>query len=506
MSNKARKKNAKPVIVNRNGKSQQLPESLVLEQLKQLSARNPFMALTESNRIQTNNPHAEQIRAFYYQTLSDMEMKQELLLATEQKLAKSPRDKLALSYRAHVLRLSGNIEAACALLEKVVKITPNDAQAVNSLATAVKEMGDFERADQLLHRAIALKPGYGKAYWNNSDISSSPEKDLADITDLLNRKNIADEDLHYLHFSAYRMLEKKGEFANAFHHLQAGNQLKLKQLNYSVEQDLKIDKAIRQLFTEQFIGSQKVSGQPLKSPIFIFGMPRSGTTLVEQILASHSQVQGGNELSALGDATREIQRRYQLKGEFPTWLGTLPDTGWAEIGESYKKLTRPIIQEKPYLTDKALLNYKTVGLIRLSLPNAKLIQVDRNPMDVCFGCYRQLFSNGLKFSYSFEDLAKTYLGYQQLMDHWHQVLPGFVYKIKYEDLVNSPQSQIQSILEFCNLEPEAACFESHKTKRTVRTLSATQVREPIFKHGVNRWLSYETQLEPLKELLNTQDP
>jgi len=505
MDKRANKKLIKPIVYSQHGQQKKMSEQQVLEQLRQLANSNPLLALSESNKIQANNPQAEKVRAFYYQSLIDLELKQELITATEQKLGKQPRDKLALSYKAHALRLLGQVEAASLILEKLLKLSPNDSQALNSLATAVKELGDFGRADQLLERALIIQPNYGKAYWNRSDISTTPEKDLAQINKLLETGQVPKEEQHYLHFSAYRMFEKEGQPEKAFHHLQQGNRLKLKSLGYSVNHDLQIDADIRNTFTNHFFDTHQPFKGPSISPIFIFGMPRSGTTLVEQIIASHSMVQGGNELSALGDATREVQRRYRLNGAFPKWLTQLPNSGWGEIGAVYDRLTEPLKGDKSYLTDKALLNYKTIGLIKMCLPNAKLIQVDRNPMDVCFGCYRQLFSNGLKFSYSFEDLAKTYASYQQMMDHWHRVLPGFVLKIKYEDLVVNPEIQIKSILNFCGLEPEQACFEPHKTRRTVRTLSATQVREPIFKSGVNRWLSYADQLEPLKALLSEHD-
>lgn len=494
----------KPVLIYQHGKAQKLPEVQVLALLENLIETNTLVALQTISKVQADNPHAERIRGRYYQLLCDLELKQELLESTETKLSKQPRDKLALSYLAHGLRLSGKVEEAAKVLEKLLKLAPSDTVTINSLASAVKELGDFERADNLLDRAIKISPSYGKAFWNRSDISQNPEQDLEKIKQLLASKKIPETEQHYLHFSAYRLLEKNKKLDQAFEHLRKGNQLKRKTLNYKIEDDLRIDAGICSLFTADFIESKQTETASQAAPFFIFGMPRSGTTLVEQIIASHSQVQGGNELSALGDATRQVQRQYRLAGEFPDWLKKLPDSGWQEIGTNYLTLTNPLKNGKTYLTDKALLNYKTAGLIKICLPNAKLIQVDRNPMDLCFGCYRQLFNEGLKFSYDFEDLARMYASYQNLMDHWNKVLPGFVLRVKYEELVKSPQEQIQSILDFCGLTPEPACFEPHKTERTVRTLSATQVREPIFARGINRWKAYEEQLQPLRAALAKQ--
>lgn len=500
--NKSAKKSApKSLRIERNGQLHTLSEANAIDWLRSLNLQNPASALQQCRKALQQNPQAGRLRAYYYQCLCDQELKQELLSETESMLTKSPRDKLALSYRAHALRLVGQVEEAATLLEKLLKLSPADHIAINSLATAVKELGDFSRAEALFDRAIAIKPAYSKAYWNKSDISSTPDKDLAHISELLSSPKTPDSERHHLHFSAYRMHERLGQYKEAFTHLQQGNSIKLASLGYSTETDLRIDSGIRNYFSRELIESKRGVDRSTIAPIFIFGMPRSGTTLVEQIVASHSWVKGGNELSTLGDATREIQKRYRLSGDFPSWLNGLPDSGWRDLGDVYDALTKPLRGDKPVLSDKALLNYKTVGLIHLSLPQAKLIQVDRNPMDLCFGCYRQLFNEGLKFSYDFDHLAKIYASYQKLMAHWDEVLPGYVLRVKYEDLVGNPQEQIQSILDFCELPGQPSCFEPHKTRRTVRTLSAAQVREPISTAGVDRWQTYAEYLVPLKKAL-----
>ena len=504
MKSKAQKVTTKPVAILQNGQLRKWSEAQTLAWLKQIASKDLPAAMRQSQKIQAENTHAEMVRAFFYRALADLELKQKLIEATDEKLARQPRDKLALSYKAHALRLSGQIEEAAEVLKKLLKIAPSDPQVLNSLASAVKELGDFGEAEKLLDRATKIRPDYGKAFWNKSDISSTPEQDLDQINEVLKTSKVPETERYYFHFTAYRLLEKKGDILSAFEHLDKGNRLKHQTQQYSIENDLKIDANIRQVFDKTFIESQQGNGNQSESPIFIFGMPRSGTTLVEQIIASHSLVHGGNELSALGDSTREAQRKYRLSGEFPDWLEKLPKTAWSEIGDAYLRLTDSLKGDKNHLTDKALLNYKTVGLIHLCLPNAKLIYVKRNPMDVCFGCYRQLFSEGLKFSYHFDDLAKIYASHQRLMDHWNQILPGFVLNIKYEELVGDSKHQIQSILDFCKLEAETSCFEPHKTRRIVRTLSASQVRSPIFKAGINRWMTYESQLESLKRALAEQ--
>ena len=343
-----------------------------------------------------------------------------------------------------------------------------------------------------------LKPDYGVAFWNKSDISHSQEEDLANIKKALTK--VSDPaNAHYFHFCAYRLLEKKGEYEEAFAHLKTANEQKRSTVDYNIEADLAIDQAIRQTFTPDFMQKHTGAGFEELEPLFIFGMPRSGTTLVEQIVASHSSIIGADELSALGDATREIQRKYRLSGQFPHTLKNLPQNGWREIGESYSRLTEPLREGQIRFTDKALLNFKTAGFIRLCLPRAKLILVERNPMDLGFGCYRQLFSQGLRFSYNFDDLAQYYASFRKLADHWGELLGEKILRIRYEELVADPETEIRKILAHCDLSEEPACFTPHKTKRSVRTLSASQVREPISTKSIGRWRQYETQLKPLED-------
>lgn len=492
------------IKIEKNGVTKTLPSAEVLASLKALSSTNMVMALAQAREIHEKNPQSEAIQSLYYQTLCDMELKQELLDATKIKLEKQPRDKVALSYLAHGLRLSGRVEEAKPLLEKLLKLSPGDPSALNSLGTAMKELGDFSAAKSYFDRAIKINPSYGKAYWNRSDIAELSSDQLSEIEAAISSARTLENEKHYLHFSAYRGYEKIGELDNAFEHLSKANAQKRKLLNYNVEEDLKIDQGIQTLFTEEFIRSRSSCGLDTFSPVFIFGMPRSGTTLVEQILASHSMVTGGNELSALGDATRSAQRSLRLQGGFPSWLSEMPDQGWLHIGNEYQRLVSELNIKTPHFTDKALLNYKAVGLIKVALPKAKLIQVDRNPMDLLFGCYRQLFNEGLRYSYDFEELAANYASYQRLMDHWDKLLPGFVVRINYEDLVENPKKEIEKLLNLCGLNSEAKCLEPHKTQRTVRTLSAAQVRQPIFTSGLNRWKKYERHLAPLKQALINQ--
>lgn len=498
MPSKPKKINTKPILVPQNGKLRPLSDDQAAAWLKALAKKIPTAAIQQGRQVLDKNPSSQRFRGAYYQLLCDQEMKTDLINLTEAFLKKHPRDALALTYLSHGLRLSGRIPEAVSHLEKLHKLNPSDPVTLNSLGSAYKGLGDFEKAEQFLNRATTIKPDYGVAYWNKSDISHSPQEDLANIKKALTK--VSDPaNSHFFHFCAYRLLENNGEYEEAFTHLKTANEQKRSTLSYNINADLAIDEAIRQTFTPDFMQQHRDEGFEELEPVFIFGMPRSGTTLVEQIVASHPSIIGADELSALGDATREIQRKYRLTGQFPHTLKDLPTNGWREIGETYARFTEPLRVGQRRFTDKALLNFKTAGFIRLCLPKAKLVLVERNPMDLGFGCYRQLFSQGLRFSYDFDDLAQYHASFRKLADHWQQLLGKDMLRVKYEELVANPETEISKILAYCDLSEDPACFSPHETKRSVRTLSASQVREPISTKSIGRWRQYETQLQPLEE-------
>ncbi len=498
MPPKPRKTNSKPVLVPQNGKPRPLSDEQAAAWLHTLARQMPAAALQQGRQVLDQNPGSLRFRGAFYQLLCDQEMKSELIELTSAYLKKQPRDSLALTYLSHGLRLCGRMAEAASWLEKLYKLNPADPVTLNSLGSAYKSLGDFEQAEKLLSRAIAIKPDYGVAYWNKSDISHTETEDLDTIQQVLPR--VSDPaNAHYFHFCAYRLLEKQGAYEQAFDHLKTANEQKRATMDYRVEADLAIDDAIRETFTPEFMQQHAGQGYEALEPIFIFGMPRSGTTLVEQIVASHPDIIGADELSALGDATREIQRKYRIGGQFPQTLEALPASGWREIGEAYTRLTEPLREGQRRFTDKALLNFKTAGFIRLCLPNAKLILVERNPMDLGFGCYRQLFSQGLRFSYDFDELAQYYASFRKLARHWETLLGDNLLRIKYEALAENPEPEIRKILAHCHLSEAPSCFNPHETQRAVRTLSASQVREPISTKSIGRWKRYETQLQPLQQ-------
>ena len=500
MNNKTKKQLKRAITVRENGRLITRPESLVAESLKALKPSHKALAMVENLLLE--NRHSDMLRQRYYQLLDDLKLHAKLIDATETVLSKRPRDKLALSYQSLALRSQGNTPKAIKLLETLLKTEPNNAITLNALGTALKDQGVFERADQLFDRALTITPRYTKALWNRSDITSDVTRDLQRINKQLNNPQVPVSERHYLHFAAYRLLDALEEREAAFEHLNKGNKSKRALVDFDVHQEVNLESTICEVFSSAFLQARADLGNLSKRPIFIFGLPRSGTTLVEQVLASHSAVLGGGELTHLANAAGTIKRRYQLDGTFSDWMQHLNNAGWAEIGGLYAKATQAMSDGTPRITDKALLNYRAAGFIKLCLPNAKLIQVERNPMDLCFGCYRQLFvSDSLAFTYSFDELAKVYASYQKTMHHWDTVMPKFILRINYEDLVTDFESTVKRLLDFCELDFEETCTQPHQTDRVIETLSASQVRQPIFNSGLQRWRRYEKQLEALQTAL-----
>lgn len=499
--------------------------------MKENQLRTQFSSLTEAARWRDIFMLAQQlgekrrsagwINNTLLTALESTGQHQALLSESQLCLEKLPRDAAMLSWNAHALRLNGRVDESVAVLRRAIQLAKPDATLFNSLGSALKETGNFEEALSWFDRALMMKPNLAKAHWNRSDLTDDHQSAIDSINTVLARNTTKDADENLLHFSLYRHHEKVEDFASAFKHLQLANQLKRAEIEYHSEQGSQLTDNIVEFFGDSFeysrVENYAESGKKTESekkakanpnnisPIFIFGLPRSGTTLVEQILASHSQVHGGNELTFLNDAGAKIQAQHRLQGEFPNWINNLPDSGWNQIGRSYQDLTRTLDFSEPRISDKSLMNYRAAGLIAKSLPTAKMVHVVRDPMDVAFGCYKQVFGSGHLFSYDFNEIADMIADHQKLVAHWQQYLPKHQYFVlDYQELVQDPSAQIAKLLAFCELNDESECYTPENTQRIVRTLSAAQVRQPINLSGLGAWRRYESQLEPLVEALKSR--
>jgi tetratricopeptide (TPR) repeat protein len=451
-------------------------------------------------------PGSEQARAALYQGLTKLSQFVALHQRCLEHLEKQPRALISLEYIAHSLRQTGDDKQALGYLEQATTLAPTNTRLINALGTLYKELGQTKTALTCFDRAIAIKPRSGKAWWNRSDLDIDHANNIPTMESQLTRLEANSPQRPYFHFALYRSYEAVGEYDNAFAHLQKGNTAKKALLAYDVSADLEYDRVLTDFFRQHFVDlKQKVESSGYApatcTPIFIVGMPRSGTSLVEQILASHSNVNGCGEIAALPQATEWVLHQHAQKTDFPHALAALSAAQLISIGEQYQRLTNNLKNGFATLTDKFLLNYKAIPLIGLTLPNARIIYLSRDGMDTCFGCYRQLFHQGLGFTYSLQDLAKTFNSHAEMIASWQALMPDQLYRLDYQALVTQPKEEIERLLSWCNLPDEQQCYTFFDTDRSVKTASNLQVRKPIFQSGIGRWKTYEKQLQELASSL-----
>ena len=306
----------------------------------------------------------------------------------------------------------------------------------------------------------------------------------------------------YLNFALGKAYEDRRDYDAAFDHYARGNALKKSQSRYDAD-DMSTDlEGQRRICTADFFEKRAGVGYDAPDPIFIVGLPRAGSTLLEQILSSHSQIDGTLELPNVLSLSQNLRRRARKHGTtYPDNLADLTPDELATFGRTYIDETRVHRQKAPLFIDKMPNNFRHLGLIKLMLPNAKIIDARRHPMACCFSAWKQLFAEGQEFSYDLTDIGRYYADYVRLMDHWDEVLPGFVLRVSHEDVVDDLEGQVRRMLEFCGLPFEEACLEFHQTERDVRTPSSEQVRQPIYRGGLEVWRNFAPRLLPLKDAL-----
>ena len=397
-------------------------------------------------------------------------------------------------------------EVALAAYQRAAVLKPGEVRLWMSLGHVYKTLGRRQESEAAYKTALQVRPGHGEAYWSLADLKNYDfsATEMADMEALLERSaghDSADPDQAQLLFAMGKAFEQRGRHDQAFVHYARGNRLRRRQSPFDIEHFEARTGRICDTFNTDFFAARGGIGERSRTPIFIVGLPRSGSTLVEQILASHSQVEGTMELPNILNLVREFDDATAARDGYPRSVRELPEPAFAALGRRYLEETAPLRSNRERFTDKLPNNFSHIGLIQAILPAATIIDVRRHPLDCCFSAYKQYFAEGQSFTYDLTDLGRYYRCYLRLMDHWDRVLPGRVLRVQYEVLVREPERTIRNLLQHCGLEFEERCLHFHQTRRAVRTPSAEQVRQPIYSSGVGHWRNFERELAPLRSAL-----
>ncbi len=399
--------------------------------------------------------------------------------------------------KAATLGKLGDFEAAIGLYEQVLERSPRQARVWLSYGHMLKTIGRLDEGIAAYRRAIAIRPTIGEAWFSLANLKTVKfaDDDIAAMRAALNDASLADEDTVHLDFALGKAMHDRGEWTAAFDYYAAGNARRRTREPHDPDRFRRsVDRCIS-AFTPQALAERAGGGAPAPDPIFVVGMPRAGSTLIEQILSSHSQVEGTSELADMPALARK-------HGRYPETVLELSPDQRAALGAEY--LDRSSVQRRtarPLFIDKLPNNWLFVPFIRLILPNAKIIDARRHPLSCCFSNFRQHFARGQTFTYDLADVGHYYADYVRLMAHVDAVLPGKVHRVIYERMVDDTETEVRALLDHIGLEFEPACLEFHKTERAVRTPSSEQVRQPIYRDATEEWRPYESFLGPLKDAL-----
>jgi tetratricopeptide (TPR) repeat protein len=441
---------------------------------------------------------------------------------------------------AVLLHRHNDSPAAIAELEKLLQTEPRNPSYRNLYAVALSRTGDYERSSKIYaellgeyagnakiwlsyghvlktegrraesidayRKSIDLDPSFGEAYWSLANLKTFrfSETDLCEMSARLEEPGLSDENRLHLHFALGKAYEDDKEYEKSFRHYERGNALHRTGHPYNADRNAVRARRLKEVFSRQLFEQHAASGCGAPDPIFIVGMPRSGSTLLEQILACHSRIEGTSELPVIASLAKDLRDEAETDevAVHAEVLSTKSSTDLRKLGEQY--LERAQIYRKtdrPFFIDKMPNNFLHIGMIRLILPNAKIIDARRHPLGCCFSNFKQYYARGQNFSYSLEDVGRFYRDYVALMAHFDDVLPGTIHRVHYERTVSETETVVRELLAYCGLEFEPDCLRFFESRRPVRTASSEQVRQPIYTQGSEQWLNYEPWLDPLKQAL-----
>ena len=447
-------------------------------------------------------------RAHYAMVLNRQNRNLEALAELDGMLALDAHNPNHRNLKASILVSIGEFRQATELYAGLVAEYPQKAKLWLSYGHTLKTSGRVEEAIGAYRRCLTIAPEFGDAWFTLANLKTYrfAAADIGTMQGALKREPTSTDDHVHLHFALGKAYEDGADYASSFEHYAAGNRLRHSQVSYRAEDTTRLVERSKETYTRELFASRVGCGALAPDPIFVIGLPRAGSTLVDQILSSHSQIEGTQELYDMIDLAWGLNDRTQPggPGQYPGIVGRLEPAQLLAIGEKYLQSTR--VQRKrgkPYFVDKMPNNCLHVGLIALALPNARIIDVRRSPMAACFAAFKQHFARGQHFSYDLEQVGCYYRDYVALMDHFDLVLPGRIHRVHYESLVDDIESEVRALLEYCGLPFEEGCLHFYENDRAVRTASSEQVRQPIFRGGLEQWRHYEKWLGPMKTALSS---
>ncbi|MCY4339810.1 MAG: sulfotransferase [Gammaproteobacteria bacterium] len=458
--------------------------------------------LESARQFQPNNArvHIDYIKA--------LRKRQKFAKALEQArrlLERSPGNPQFQSICAIECMQAGRYEEALRLFDKVLEKIPGDPVTLTSKGHALKTHGQYDKAVASYRAALASQPRHGEAWYSLSNLKvyAFSDREIERMRGQARRDDLPHADRVHLNFALGKAYEDRKDFKASFGFYQQGNRAKKAASAYDAKKMTEELRAQQRVCSAGMLSRGAAHGHPAGDPIFVVGLPRAGSTLLEQILSSHSKVDGTLELPNVPSLAQHLRRRGRSGSEpdYPEILTALSGEEFRKFGRQYIDDTRIHRQGAPFFVDKMPNNFRHIGLIHLMLPNARIIDARRHPMACGFSGYKQLFAEGQQFTYDLADLGQYYRDYVELMDHWDAALPGRVLRVRHEDVVGDLETQARRILDYCGLDFEPGCLSFHRTERAVRTPSSEQVRQPIFTQGLEHWRNYESRLGPLREAL-----
>ena len=416
-------------------------------------------------------------------------------------LSMEPKNGLIWAEYGTVLTKLANYEEGRDAYLKALEFKPDSPRVHLSLGHVYKTMGEIDNSIDSYKNTILQNNLSGEAYWSLANLKtySFSENEIKDMEDTL-KGDMSDIERSQMHFALGKAYEVKKDFDKSFKNYYEGNKLKKGLIKYSSDDTTDNTKRILNFFNKENIQKLAKSLTGDRDPIFVLGMPRSGSTLVDQIISSHSKVDGTQELPNIIKIAAELNTNNQ--SNYPGVLKELDESKLSNLGKDYISETAWARDSAPFFIDKMPNNFIHIGLIKTILPNAKIIDTRRDPMDTCFSCFKQFFARGQLFTYSLEDLGNYYTDYIRAMNHWHNVYGKDIYTVHYDNVINETEETIRELIDYCELPFENECLEFYNSSRPVKTPSAEQVRQPIYKSGLNYWKNYEKHLLPLKKIID----